>query len=90
MNKPGQAVPVEQKTEDRGWRTLPGSVVPGETLQLISTYNKHAGQASFEGAARDAHGNVKGSEGDLGVDGAFEGMRVGALSFFALHFARSR
>lgn len=65
-----------------GFHQLPSTVIPGETLQLITTYNSCAGQSAIAGVAKDAHGNARGAEFDLGVDGAFEGMEVIVLQLY--------
>ncbi len=78
---------TELKAMDRdsgGWHQLPDSIIPGETeLQLISTYNKHAGQSAIAGVAKDSFGNARGAEFDLGVDGAFEGLKVLVIQLYS-------
>ena len=44
--------------------------------------SKHAGKTKIEGAVTDKHGNALGTEYDLGVDGAFVGMKIVVLQFY--------
>ena len=43
---------------------------------------KHAGKSRIEGAAKDTHGNAKGTEFDLGVDGAFNSFEIVVLQLY--------
>eukprot|EP01047_Picozoa_sp_COSAG01_P005741 COSAG01_NODE_199_length_22202_cov_23.993668_27_plen_111_part_00 len=55
---------------------LPLAITAGSTLNVLVVYNKHAGQTSIAGVQKDKFGNAAGTEFDLGVDGAFEGLQV--------------
>ena len=57
-------------------------VVAGSQIRLIIAFSKFAGQNRIVGAARDNHGNAAGSEYDLTVDGAFDGMTVAVLHLY--------
>ena len=68
---------MDRSGNNGGWHQLPSAIVPGETLQLITTYNDCAGQSVIAGVETDDFGNARGAHCELGVDGAFEGMQVG-------------
>jgi hypothetical protein len=51
-------------------------VKPGSTINLIAVWNKHAGQAAIANVKKDKFGNAAGNQFDLGVDGAFVGLKV--------------
>jgi hypothetical protein len=44
--------------------------------------SSHAGKSVIQGAQTDTHGNAKGTDYDLGVDGAFCGMKIIVLQLF--------
>lgn len=43
----------------------------------------HAGKSKIAGAQTDKHGNAQGTEYDLGVDGAFEGMKIVVIQLYS-------
>lgn len=57
-------------------------VTPGAQVLLVVAFSKFAGQNRIVGAARDNHGNAAGSQYDLTVDGAFEGLTVAVLHLY--------
>lgn len=57
-------------------------VTPGAQLHAIIAFSKYAGQNRIAGAALDRYGNAAGTEYDLTVDGAFEGMAIVVLQLY--------
>src|SRR3990167_9687183 len=72
--------------------SLKGRTGKSNRARKAGLLNKHAGKASIEGAHKDNHGNAKGSEFDLGVDGAFDSFEIVVLqvcSFTNEHCVRA-
>ena len=47
-------------------------------------FSKHAGLNTISGAKRDTHGNAEGADFDLGVNGAYTGLKVVILQQYTL------
>ena len=57
-------------------------VSAGTQLQMIMAFSSFAGQNRIAGAALDQYGNAAGSQYDLTVDGAFEGMAIVVVQLY--------
>ncbi|KAL1500173.1 hypothetical protein AB1Y20_012842 [Prymnesium parvum] len=62
-------------------------VTLGAQLHAIMAFSQYAGQNHIAGAALDQYGNAVGSEYDLSVDGAFNGMAIVVLQLYFFDFS---
>ena len=61
-------------------------ITPGAQLHAIMAFSKYAGQNHIAGATLDRYGNAAGTEYDLTVDGAFNGMAIVVLQEYQFDF----
>eukprot|EP00300_Choanocystis_sp_HF-7_P020221 c20537_g1_i3.p1 GENE.c20537_g1_i3~~c20537_g1_i3.p1 ORF type:complete len:1453 (-),score=405.95 c20537_g1_i3:200-4219(-) len=62
-------------------------IVPGARISVKSIYSSHMGQTgASENVELDQHGNALGSQFDLGVDGAFDGLQVVVIQLYSFDF----